>query len=99
MAEITVGKLAESVGITEDRLLQQMAEAGLSQTSADDTVNDEEKRTLLAFLKSSHGEEPVQETKKITLKRKKSLVWSFKSITRAKNLFRSIYMHLKSASR
>jgi len=71
MAEITVGKLAESVGISVERLLQQMAEAGLSQTKDTDTVDDEEKKKLLVFLKNSHGEAtPAAETKKITLKRK-----------------------------
>lgn len=69
MAEVTVGKLAETVGIPIDRLLQQMAEAGLPQKKATDSVSNDEKQTLLAFLKSSHGE-ATGETKKITLKRK-----------------------------
>ena len=53
MAEVTVGKLAETVGISADRLLQQMKEAGLSQGSVDDQVSDEEKQTLLVptFIK------------------------------------------------
>jgi len=69
MAEVTVGKLAETVGIPIDRLLQQMAEAGLSQKNATDPVSNDEKQTLLAFLKSSHGDSGG-EAKKITLKRK-----------------------------
>ncbi len=71
MADVTVGKLAEMVGAPVERLLQQMEEAGLAQKSADDTVSDEEKQTLLAFLKKSHGSTSTSsETKKITLKRK-----------------------------
>ncbi|MYM64518.1 translation initiation factor IF-2 [Pseudomaricurvus sp. HS19] len=69
MAEVTVSELAKSVGTTEDRLLKQMAEAGLKHSSADALVSDEEKQTLLAFLKTSHGE-AAGAPKKITLKRK-----------------------------
>ncbi len=69
MADVTVGKLAETVGIDPDRLLQQMADAGLSQKKITDTVSDTEKQTLLAFLKTSHGGDSG-ETRKITLKRK-----------------------------
>lgn len=69
MAEVTVGKLAETVGIPIDRLLQQMVEAGLSQKNATDPVSDDEKQVLLAFLKSSHGD-TGGEARKITLKRK-----------------------------
>lgn len=69
MAEVTVAKLAEIVGAPVDRLLTQMKEAGLEHGAADDTVSDEEKQTLLAFLKRSHGESEAT-PKKITLKRK-----------------------------
>ncbi|WP_439133924.1 translation initiation factor IF-2 [Pseudomaricurvus sp.] len=70
MAEVTVSELAKSVGTSEDRLLKQMAEAGLAHTSVDAVVSDEEKQTLLAFLKTSHGESSEAAPKKITLKRK-----------------------------
>ncbi|MEW5250170.1 translation initiation factor IF-2 [Microbulbifer discodermiae] len=69
MAEVTVSELAKSVGATEDRLLKQMRDAGLPQTTADAVVSDEEKQVLLNFLKSSHGEQSVA-PRKITLKRK-----------------------------
>lgn len=69
MAEVTVSQLAEVVGAPVDRLLTQMKQAGLKQTSADQAVSDDEKQTLLAFLKTSHGE-TVDTPKKITLKRK-----------------------------
>lgn len=69
MADVTVGKLAETVGIDPERLLSQMAEAGLSQKKLTDTVSDSEKQTLLAFLKTSHGSDN-SEPRKITLKRK-----------------------------
>jgi len=69
MADVTVGKLAETVGIDPERLLLQMAEAGLSQKKLTDTVSDTEKQTLLAHLKTSHGSDN-SEPRKITLKRK-----------------------------
>lgn len=69
MAEVTVSELAGVVGASVERLLIQMKEAGLSQTSADDTVSDEEKQTLLVYLKGLHGEQG-NAPKKITLRRK-----------------------------
>ncbi len=70
MAEVTVSELAKVVGASEERLLKQMQEAGLNHKKASDTVSDEEKQTLLAYLKSLHGS-GASEPKKITLKRKK----------------------------
>lgn len=69
MADVTVSELAKSVGASVDRLLTQMGQAGLSHSSPEDSVTDEEKQTLLAFLKMSHGEKAAA-PKKITLKRK-----------------------------
>jgi translation initiation factor IF-2 len=46
-----------------------MGEAGLPHTQADEAVSDEDKKTLLAYLKRSHGESE-KAPKKITLKRK-----------------------------
>lgn len=69
MAEVTVSELAKVVGASVDRLLSQMQEAGLPHSAADAPVSDEEKQTLLAYLKSLHGEQ-AREPKQITLKRK-----------------------------
>ncbi|SFM78514.1 translation initiation factor IF-2 [Halopseudomonas yangmingensis] len=69
MAEVTVKELAKVVDTPVERLLQQMQEAGLPQTSPDQQVSDDEKQRLLAHLKQSHGESVV-EPRKITLKRK-----------------------------
>ncbi len=69
MAEVTVSQLAEVVGAPVERLLRQMKEAGLSHSSADEVVSDEDKQTLLTFLKRSHGES-TEGPRKITLKRK-----------------------------
>ena len=69
MADVTVSQLAETVGAPVDRLLQQMQEADLPQSKADDVVSESQKQTLLAHIKKSHGETSGS-PKKITLKRR-----------------------------
>ena len=69
MAEESVGQLAETIGTPVERLLLQIGEAGLPQRVSDDVILEDEKETLLAFLKKSHGEDEVA-PKKITLKRR-----------------------------
>ena len=69
MAQVTVQQLAEVVGASADRLLMQMKEAGLPHSAAEEAVSDEDKQTLLAFLKRSHGESEAA-PRRITLKRK-----------------------------
>jgi len=64
--EVTVKSLAEEINTPVDRLLKQFAEAGIEK-SADDSVTEKEKETLLAHLNSDHaGGAPG----KLTLKRK-----------------------------
>jgi translation initiation factor IF-2 len=46
-----------------------MKDAGLPAHAAEESVSDEDKQTLLAFLKRSHGESTAA-PKRITLKRK-----------------------------
>ena len=70
MAQVTVEQLAETVGASVDRLLAQMKDAGLPHSVADEAVSEEDKQTLLAHLKRSHGERAAAAPKKITLKRK-----------------------------
>jgi translation initiation factor IF-2 len=69
MTQVTVKELATVVDTPVERLLQQMREAGLSHSSAEQVVTDSEKQALLAHLKSSHGDK-VEEPRKITLQRK-----------------------------
>lgn len=69
MSEVTVKQLAKDIGAPVDRLLKQIADAGLPTRDEDAVVTDDEKQTLLTFLKKSHGEQN-EEPKKITLKRK-----------------------------
>mgnify|MGYP001045793958 FL=1 len=71
MAEVTVKQLAEMVGVSVDRLLEQMKEAGISGKNDVAEVSESERQALLNHLKRSHGEDAADgEPKKITLKRK-----------------------------
>ena len=72
MPEVTVKQFAEVVGISVDRLLEQLKEAGVPVSSADATISDEEKMELLGFLRNKHAsdDKAAAEPKKITLKRK-----------------------------
>ena len=56
MADVTVKQLADTVGAPPDRVLKQMREAGLPHLAEDELVSEEQKQTLLAYLKRSHGE-------------------------------------------
>ncbi len=69
MAEVTVKQLADTVGAPVDRLLKQMQQAGLAHKAEDEAVSEQEKQTLLAYLKGGHGE-ASKPAEKITLKRK-----------------------------
>ena len=70
MTQVTVKELAQVVDTPVERLLQQMCEAGLPHTSAEQVVTDNEKQALLAHLKSSHGANKAEQPRKITLQRK-----------------------------
>lgn len=69
MAEVTVKQLADAVGAPVDRLLTQMQQAGLSHKSEGEPVSEQEKQTLLAYLKGNKGD-AAKPAGKITLKRK-----------------------------
>jgi translation initiation factor IF-2 len=72
--QTTIRKLAELVNTPVEKLLEQLAEAGMSFSGPDQTVTSAEKLKLLGFLKRSHGKsdkttEEAAEPKKITLNR------------------------------
>ena len=72
--QTTIRKLAELVNTPVEKLLEQLAEAGMSFSGPDQAVTSIEKVKLLGFLKRSHGkaETPAGEgdaPKKITLNR------------------------------
>lgn len=69
MTEVTVEKLAKIVGTPAEKMLMQMKEAGLKQSSPLDSVTDRDKKILLVFLKDQQR----KSSKTITLKKKPSL--------------------------
>ncbi len=74
MADVTVKQLAEVVATPVERLLEQLAEAGVDKQAAEDLINDDEKMRLLEHLRRAHGRgegESVSGQRKITLRRKK----------------------------
>jgi translation initiation factor IF-2 len=75
MSEVTVGSLAKVLGMPVEKLLEQLASAGMSFSGPEQVVSSTEKMKLLGFLRRTHGkEEKASETaapKQITLKRRK----------------------------
>ena len=72
MADATISELAGVVGVSVDKLLSQVKEAGLPHSKAKDTISNDDKNTLLLSLRRSHGDKEATDgaPKKITLKRK-----------------------------
>lgn len=71
MADVTIAELATMVGVPVERLLEQVKEAGLPQTSADDAIDNDERSKLLLSLKQKHGgSDDESSPRRITLKRK-----------------------------
>ena len=74
MSQVTVTQLAEVLGVTPDRLLAQFKEAGISIGDAAAPVTNDDKKKLLAYLRTSHGKAEQREEsdtpRKVTLKRK-----------------------------
>ncbi|TMO85690.1 translation initiation factor IF-2 [Pseudoalteromonas ruthenica] len=70
MAEVSVAKLAEDIGTTIDKLLQQLDSAGIKK-GADDHVSESEKAQLLDHLSKQHGGAGSTGPERMTLQRKK----------------------------
>ncbi|MEJ2452902.1 MAG: translation initiation factor IF-2 [Candidatus Thiodiazotropha sp.] len=73
MSEVTVAQLAKVVGIPADRLMEQLADAGIQARDPEDTISDEEKSKLLQHLRESHGKKKtagISAPSKVTLRRK-----------------------------
>jgi translation initiation factor IF-2 len=72
MSQVTVAQLAEVLGISVDKLITQMSKADINLKSGDDAVSNNDKKRLLAHLRSSHGKSESDATapRKVTLKRK-----------------------------
>ncbi|MBT8138029.1 MAG: translation initiation factor IF-2 [Gammaproteobacteria bacterium] len=71
MSDVTVAQYADVLKVSVEKLLSQLDEAGISLSSADDTISEEAKMELLSHLRRSHGRsESSAAPPKITLKRK-----------------------------
>ncbi len=75
MSEVTVRSLAKVLGMPVEKLLEQLAGAGMSFSGPDQVVSSTEKMKLLGFLRRTHGKDEKPEVaavpKKITLQRRK----------------------------
>ena len=70
MSSVTVENLAKIIGSEGQALLSQMKEAGLNHTDISDEVTDQDKKTLLEFLK----EQQTKSSKTISLNKTASRV-------------------------
>ncbi|ANQ17887.1 translation initiation factor IF-2 [Vibrio natriegens] len=70
MTQLTVKALSDEIGTPVDRLIEQLADAGIKKASSDN-VTDEEKQQLLSHLKKEHGDKSGDsEPTRLTLQRK-----------------------------
>jgi translation initiation factor IF-2 len=75
MSDVTIKQLAGVLGLGVDKLIVQLAEAGMKFSNPDQVVSSTEKVKLLGFLRRTHGkrDKAVEEDsspRQITLKRK-----------------------------
>ncbi len=72
MSNVTVSQLAEVLGVTVDKLLDQLKQAGIKASSGDEAVSNDDKKKLLAHLRASHGKSESDATapRQVTLKRR-----------------------------
>ena len=70
MAAVTVKKLAEQIGVSSERLIQQLEAAGISSKNAEGDLDDKEKETLLAYLRGGNASTDSDLQRRITLKRR-----------------------------
>ncbi len=74
MSQITIRQLAGMVGTPEDKLLAQLAEAGMRFDGPDQVISNREKTKLLDFLRQNHGKQAAGAAappRQVTLRRRK----------------------------
>ena len=69
MADITVAELAKEIGTPVERLVSQLADSGVNK-SITDVISQDEKESLLSYLKKQHGDDSAAKPSKLTLNRK-----------------------------
>ncbi len=79
MTQVTIQSLAKLQGVSADKLLKRLEEAGIKSKGKDDLLNEEEKLRLLAFL---GGDKPRTKTVRKPLALKKKTTTEIKQTTR-----------------
>ena len=70
MTQLTVKTLGEEIGTPVDRLIEQLADAGINK-SGSDAISEDEKQQLLTHLKKEHGDTSGESAPtRLTLQRK-----------------------------
>ena len=69
MSQVTISSFAKQIDVSIDKLLEQLDHAGIKDKSADDLLADDEKITLLQFLKGDTAR-ATGNRQRITVKRK-----------------------------
>ena len=59
MPDITIAEFANDVGVSVERIQEQLVEAGLPTKNVKDVITDVEKSELLSFLRKKHGKDSV----------------------------------------
>ncbi len=96
MSKATVKQLSELVGVSVDKLLEQLRDAGVVVKDENDPISDDDKMKLLDSLRASHGKkEGDSGPRKITLKRKSKTELKVKSGSGRTATARSINVEVK----
>ena len=70
MAAVSIKKLAETIGITGEKLLQQIAAAGISDKEIDASLDTAERDILLNYLRGNKAGSSHEPQQSVTLKRR-----------------------------
>ena len=70
--DVSVKQLSEILKIDPDALLKKMIEAGLPHTSIEDSVSNEDKQTLLTFIRTAKSNVQADEKKPVEVTPKSS---------------------------
>ena len=70
MSQTPIKSFAEKLSLSPEKLLSQLDKAGIKGKAEKDSLSDDEKMSLLNYLKGLHGES-TEAPKKVTLNRKK----------------------------
>src|SRR5690348_9802463 len=74
MSDVTIKQLADLLGMSGDKLLTQLSDAGMPFDDPDQVISSRQKSKLLDFLRQNHGKQTATAAatpRQITLKRRK----------------------------